>query len=126
MRTTDFLTITVGFYLASVLGCNASKVTATDQNAAPPLQQVDEEAIEVQEDEYVFGTVTTAYESDGCNYLIHLKEPIEQTKFLLPIGLDEEFLTNGMELKFTFIQSRAPSGNCYIGMPAILSNIRSL
>lgn len=42
---------------------------------------------------------------------------------LLPIGLDKQYLVEGMHLKFTYRPSRASSGNCFKGTPAILEDI---
>ena len=120
----EVVLLTSTLYVFGAIGCESNKKVADSSSTS--TEMVQEEVTEVNEKEFTYGKVTTAYESDGCNYLIQLKEPIgEDIKFLLPIGLDEEFLTNGMMLKFTYTLSRAPSGNCYIGTPAVLANVTS-
>lgn len=124
MRTIiQFIAFTVTIAL---LGCSNSKEIGSEQMEGPgdPLEV---ESKPVEDHQYIHGTLTTAYEMDGCPHLIHLQAPLEDgTEFLLPVGLDKKFLVNDMKLKFTYLPSRAPSGNCYIGMPAVLSNVSSL
>lgn len=94
----------------------ASGSTApTDVEASP----------EAPEDaEYLTGSVVTTLESEGCAVLVQLDEPIENgVGFLMPVGLSSEYVQHGTRIKFTWRSSRAPSGNCYMGKPAILSNI---
>lgn len=129
MRTAETLMMIAGLYVAGFMGCTNGKELV---NGKDETKVVEETVTEVESEgsadaEFIFGKVTTSYESDGCPYLIHLKTPLgEDIKFLIPIGLDEEFLSDGMMLKFEYVFSRANQGNCYIGTPAVLSNVRSL
>lgn len=70
------------------------------------------------------GTITTAFEAEGCPHLILLDNPPDRADpYLLPIGLDQRMLKDGVKLRFTYTPSRAPSGACGKGMPAVLENV---
>jgi len=115
--------IASSMFISMGLGCNNTKKVA--ENTTEDV--VGEESLGSDQVEFTFGKVTTAHAADGCPYLIMLKTPLEDGKqFLLPIGMDEEYLQDGLSLKFVWGVSRASSGNCYTGQPAILSNIRTM
>ncbi|MBK8340902.1 MAG: hypothetical protein IPK99_13290 [Flavobacteriales bacterium] len=103
-------------YLASALAvgllaaCNGSKTAAAVESSAPPTEGL------------VTGTITTAFANEGCAYLVALDQPAEKSH-LLPIALDEQYLKDGVKLSFTYRLSRASSGSCAKGQPAILENI---
>ena len=90
--------------------CNGSKTTTAAESTTAPTEGV------------LTGTITTAFAAEGCAYLVVLDQPKELTH-LLPIGLDEQYLKDGVKLSFTYRMSRASSGNCAKGQPAILENI---
>lgn len=71
------------------------------------------------------GTITTDFAKEGCPVLLMLDGKAEEP-MLLPIGLDDRYKDHGMRLSFTWRPSRAPSGSCLKGMPAILEDIRVL
>lgn len=71
------------------------------------------------------GTITTAFAGEGCPVLLMLDGKAEEP-ILLPIALDERYNVHGMRLSFTWRPSRASSGACMKGMPAILEDIRVL
>jgi hypothetical protein len=73
---------------------------------------------------YLHGTVTTAHAAEGCPFLVQLDDATgREDPFLLPIALDPRFLQDGLKLRFTYRPSRAPSGQCLKGQPAILEDI---
>ncbi len=68
------------------------------------------------------GVLTTAHTSHGCPYLV--EADVDGAKVLLiPIGLDEKYLKDGTKLSFTYRPSRASSGECHEGQPAILEEV---
>ncbi|MBK6777514.1 MAG: hypothetical protein IPG74_17295 [Flavobacteriales bacterium] len=68
------------------------------------------------------GVLTAAHASHGCPYLV--EADVEGAKVLLiPIGLDEKYLKDGTKLTFTYRLSRASSGECHEGQPAILEEV---
>lgn len=69
------------------------------------------------------GIVSREHAEEGCDYLIKLEEAINGSNYLLPIGLDVKYKKQGLKLKFTYRTSRASSGTCMHGQPAILENI---
>lgn len=69
------------------------------------------------------GIVSREHAEDGCDYLIKLNESINGSNYLIPIGIDDKYKKQGLKLKFTFRSSRASSGSCNHGNPAILENI---
>lgn len=91
-------------------GCNGSKPATTVETTSPPVEGL------------MTGTLTTAFAEEGCAYLVALDQPTEVTH-LLPISLDEQYLKDGVKLSFTYRLSRASSGSCAKGQPAILENI---
>ena len=81
------------------------------------------------------GTVSTIYVDDGCPFIVIMDRSMgpegtitgpEAPDLLLPIGLDPQYLKSGLYLRFTYRLSRASSGGCTKGMPAILENITVL
>ncbi|MFZ1687932.1 MAG: hypothetical protein WAU70_10950 [Flavobacteriales bacterium] len=68
------------------------------------------------------GIVTTAKAKVGCPYLV-LMSTDEGDKLLIPIGLDEQYLKDGLKLMFKFRPSRGSSGDCLAGRPAILEEV---
>ncbi|MBK7086096.1 MAG: hypothetical protein IPH53_16100 [Flavobacteriales bacterium] len=103
-------------YLASALtigllaACNGRKTTAAVESTGSAVEGL------------LTGTMTTAFANEGCAFLVVLDQPTEFTH-LLPIALDEQYLKDGVKLSFTYRLSRASSGNCAKGQPAILENI---
>lgn len=69
------------------------------------------------------GRVTTEFAKDGCPLLVDRGEGLEQ-RFFIPIGLDPKFAKDGMKLSFVYRLSRASSGMCGKGQPAILEEIQ--
>ena len=68
------------------------------------------------------GTITLGAASEGCPLLLRL-DPEKEGQWLLPIALDEQYQKEGLRLKFSYRPSRASSGSCTKGTPAILENI---
>ncbi|MCF8277795.1 MAG: hypothetical protein K9J17_13760 [Flavobacteriales bacterium] len=77
------------------------------------------------DEEGYFGEVTTKFAKDGCPILIQYKEGTE-LKYLIPVQLDEQFKKNGLKVNFTFHYSRIAQGECQIGQPAVLEEIKLL
>lgn len=67
------------------------------------------------------GMVTMKVAGDGCPLLVILDGGTKET--LIPIGLDKRYQQEGLRLKFTYRPSRASSGECGKGSPAILEDI---
>ncbi|MBL8001880.1 MAG: hypothetical protein JNL05_07960 [Flavobacteriales bacterium] len=67
------------------------------------------------------GTVTLKAAGDGCPLLVILDGGDKQA--LIPVGLDKRYQQEGLRLKFTYRPSRASSGECGKGSPAILEDI---
>lgn len=70
---------------------------------------------------YSTGRITTNFAGDGCAILIKL-DGVGNT-YLLPIALEEKFKKNGLQLRFKYRPSKASSGDCLKGQPAILEEI---
>lgn len=68
------------------------------------------------------GVVTLTQAKDGCPLLVRL-DPQKTGEVLIPIGLDEKYQREGLQLKFSYRPSRASSGSCMKGTPAILEDI---
>ena len=82
-------------------------------NEAPPVET---------NNEAVSGLITSQFAEEGCPWLVQITTR-GQEAFLIPIALDEQYLKNGMRLRFTHRPSKASSGRCGKGDPAILENI---
>lgn len=81
-----------------------------------------DKAVEQQEanDGYTIGRVTTQFIGDGCPLLIKL----EGTGiYIIPVALDEKFKRNDLRLKFKYRPSKASSGECQKGNPAVLEEV---
>ena len=81
-----------------------------------------DKAVEQQEanDGYTIGRVTTNFVGDGCPLLIKLEDT---GIYIIPIGLDEKYKRNDLRLKFKYRPSRASSGECMKGNPAVLDEV---
>lgn len=77
------------------------------------------------EPERIKGTVTSAFSGEGCPWLVLLDTPTEVGP-LIPIALEERYLRDGMRIAFSYRLSRASSGACKKGTPAILEDIAAL
>jgi hypothetical protein len=71
------------------------------------------------------GRVTTEFANEGCPVLVDRGEGVEQ-RFFIPIGLEPQFAKDGTKLSFVYRLSRASSGMCGKGQPAILEEIQIL
>jgi len=80
-------------------------------------------AIEQQEANNGFSTgrVTTSFAGDGCPVLIRVYHA--DNLYLIPIGLGEKYKQNGLELTFKYRPSRASSGDCRKGSPAVIEEV---
>jgi hypothetical protein len=63
-----------------------------------------------------------AYAAEGCPHLVEITTP-EGKQWLIPIALDTQYLKDGLKLRFKHRPSRASSGSCTKGQPAILEEI---
>lgn len=95
--------------LLLLLGCRVSKPTT---KLKP----------ELEEGEYI-GTVTNQFEQQGCEWLIQFNDGVED-KYLIPIQLEQDFKKNGLKVVFSFHYSRISQGNCQMGQPAVLEDIK--
>jgi hypothetical protein len=81
-----------------------------------------EKAVEQQEanDGYTIGRVTTEFIGDGCPLLIKLEET---GIYIIPVAMEDNYKRNGLRLKFKYRPSRASSGECRKGNPAVLEEV---
>lgn len=96
-------------------------------SCGPRIVTVDSpEAIEQQEANNGFSTgkVTTAFAGDGCPLLVRV-EGVDGL-YLIPIALEEKYKEDGLRLTFKYRPSRASSGECRRGSPAVLEEISVL
>ena len=100
--------------IALLVACNKTKpaAEATPPPPPPPTTALD----------FHTGVVTMAHAAHGCPLLVETATS-EGTKLFIPIGLDEKYHKDGLKLKFTFRPSRASSGACNEGRPAILEDV---
>ena len=92
-----------------LLGCKARKPTTKLEP-------------ELEKGKYI-GTVTNQFEQQGCEWLIQFNDGVED-KYLIPIQLEHDFKKNGMKVVFSFHYSRISQGNCQMGQPAVLEEIK--
>jgi len=92
--------------------CGAKKTTL-DSSAAVEQQEAD--------NGFSTGRVTTAFAGDGCPVLIRVDRA--DNLYLIPIGLDEKYKQNGLQLTFKYRPSRASSGECRKGNPAVIEEV---
>lgn len=108
------------------LGACTCKKPATEAGAPAPVETA------TQDGGFFSGTVTTIYVDDGCPFLVMMETKQgpdgtitgpETPELLLPIALDEKYLKSGVRLRFKYRASRASSGGCTKGFPAILEEV---
>jgi len=68
------------------------------------------------------GTVTMAFKEEGCAVLIKITSKSD-FEYLIPIELDIKYRKEGLNLRFNFVPSRAPQGDCTMGQMAVLEDI---
>ena len=69
---------------------------------------------------YIEGTVTTEYASDGCNYLIKVMGK-DAEQLINPVNLPKKYQKDGAKISFMWTASKAPqTDNCNLGIWASL------
>lgn len=109
MRTHLFATFTAGALLCA---CGSNK-TSVDSSAAVEQQEAN--------NGFSTGRVTTAFAGDGCPVLIRVDHA--DNLYLIPIALDDKYKQNGLQLTFKYRPSRASSGECRKGSPAVIEEV---
>ncbi len=109
MNRTLFVTLTACALLAA---CGSNK-TSVDSTAAVEQQEAN--------NGFSTGRVTTAFAGDGCPVLIRVDHA--DNLYLIPIALDEKYKQNGLQLTFKYRPSRASSGDCRKGSPAVIEEV---
>jgi len=94
--------------LTLLAGCGDRKPVAQEQPTAPVVVKHS-------------GVVTLKGAVEGCPLLVVLDDGTQEA--LIPIGLDKQYQQEGLRLKFSYRPSRASSGSCTKGNPAILEDI---
>ncbi|MCB9193756.1 MAG: hypothetical protein H6597_04415 [Flavobacteriales bacterium] len=69
------------------------------------------------------GTVTSEHAAEGCPWLVRIDDA-GGTRYLIPVALEDKYLRDGSHITFTYRPSRANSGNCGLGDPAILEGVK--
>lgn len=97
---------------ALVLACGSKKPSV--DNAA---------AVEQMEANNGFSTgrVTNAFAGDGCPWLIHVDHA--DNLYLIPIAMDEKYKKDGLRITFKYRPSKASSGECRKGSPAVIEEV---
>lgn len=84
--------------------------------------------------EELIGVVTSEQKRMGCDLLVRVisnddkNEITDSTSlftatYLYPVQLDEKYRKDGLKIKFRYRPSRAFSGACVVGMPAIFEDV---
>lgn len=88
--------------------CGSSKCSADPTDSDAQLVQMS--------NKYHWGTVTTRYVPEGCNYLIHLASE-RGTILINPVNLPAKYKKEGAEITFTYTPSKAPqTDHCRMGI----------
>jgi hypothetical protein len=109
MSRTLFMTFTAGALLCA---CGSNK-TSVDSSAAVEQQEAN--------NGFSTGRVTTAFAGDGCPVLIRVDHA--DNLYLIPIALDDKYKQNGLQLTFKYRPSKASSGDCRKGSPAVIEEV---
>ena len=67
------------------------------------------------------GRITNAFAGDGCPWLIRVDHA--DNLYLIPIALDEKYKKDGLQLTFKYRPSKASSGDCRKGSPAVIEEV---
>ena len=109
MREQLWATLTV---CALLCACGSHK-TSVDSSAAVEQQEAN--------NGFSTGKVTTAFAGDGCPVLIRVEHA--DNLYLIPIGLDAKYKQDGLRLTFKYRPSKASSGDCRKGSPAVIEEV---
>jgi hypothetical protein len=109
--------------LVAIFSCSTAKETPV--NPEKELEIV-EEKIEEIKDEILVGKVHVSNEGEGCPFYIEAFRNGEM--FLLyPVNLIEKYKIDGVKIKFSYIESKAPlPDNCPAAVVGVLDNITLL
>ena len=122
MSTRHSLFLASLFALVFSVSCGGNRTTpATDPT---PASETSEETLSNTGTSVLDGFVTAAYAADACPWLLQVTTRGAE-EWLIPIALDERYLVEGQRLRFTARPSRASSGSCSRGRPAILEEVRT-
>ena len=97
-----------------VVACSNTKQTAEDLSDGRPGE-------DVMPARHT-GIVSVDFKDQGCDLLIKMTSKSEY-EYLIPVQLDTKYRKPGLELKFDFVPSRAPQGDCKTGQMALLENV---
>ncbi len=98
---------------AALLAACGAKKTSVDSPAAVEQQEAN--------NGFSTGRVTKAFAGDGCPWLIRVDH--SDNLYLIPIALEEKYKQDGLQLTFKYRPSRASSGECRKGSPAVIEEI---
>lgn len=68
---------------------------------------------------YTFGKIVDKTGLDGCSFVIQTQD----SSFLEPIGLEDQYKKNQLSIAFKYRPSRAMS-TCMMGKPAVISEVK--
>ncbi len=110
-------------------GCKDKRAKSDHQNPSANSQEalMPEDIMQEHErsSKQVTGQVTADFHKFGCDFLIRVDGMTEDDTYglIYPVALDSIYLKDGMKLKFTYRPSRAFSGKCTKGMPAVIEDV---
>jgi hypothetical protein len=106
--------------LAVTFACSITKETPV--NPVKEVKIVEEKTEEAKEPEILVGKVRVSSEGEGCPLYIEAYRNGEM--FLLyPLNLIEKYRIDGLKIKFTYTESKAPlPDNCPSAIVGVLEN----
>jgi hypothetical protein len=110
--------------LSAIFSCSAVKETPV--NPEKVVNVIEDKVDELNEPEMIVGKVRVSKEATGCQIFIEAFRNGEM--FLLyPINLTEKYKVDGIKIKFSFTESKAPlPENCPAAIVGVLENISRL
>ena len=107
-------------FLAVTFSCSTAKETQVIPEQE--VEIVEEKIEEVKEPEIIVGRVRVSKEGEGCPLLIEAFRNGEMF-ILYPMNLIEKYKVDGLKIKFTYTESRAPlPDNCSKAVVGVLEN----
>lgn len=111
--------ISWAFFVMLLVGCKSKKNANTSAKNTPTQE------VETFQEEKRLGIVRLNAK-EGCPVLIELNEPIGEDTYLIPVSFDEGYKQEGLHIEFRYSISRAHTGDCHSGIPAVLRDLGAL
>ena len=91
-----------------LMSCASGQTLVGEQDRSTPL---------------IEGVITDAYRDQGCAFLFEFEDPDGVKQLVRPLGLEETYRHDGLQVRMKFRMSRAMNDGCDLAHPVIVEHI---